>query len=329
MENIKNDYVKRGITENDITLTDDEKTSARTWIGAVGNTDYAGTDGSPGIIRTSVSYGTQMVASGYIRAGVDTLETYKTRGVNAFIGKGTLENIKDDYVKRGITANTIALTDEEKAAAQAWLGVESSGGGDYLPLSGGTVNGAIEINSDKGAGAKIESPGYKQLSIISTSSSTIGFVFDVATKALCPIKSYVSSASGALGKSDSKWETIYATKLNNGADIAIPTVGGTMALQSNAVVLTADTVELATNTIYNADELAALTITLPTMDSTYISQLNFTSGATATAFTAPDTIKWAGDDITDNAFVPAANKRYSVMFYSDNVNIRAIVQGVE
>lgn len=97
-----------------------------------------------------------------------------------------------------------------------------------------------------------------------------------------------------------------------------------------AVVLTANTVELATNTIYNAGELAALTITLPaTTDSTYVSQLNFTSGATATAFTAPDTIKWAGDDITENAFVPATGKRYTVMFYSDNVNIRAIVQGVE
>lgn len=88
----------------------------------VKKTDYAGTDGSPGIIRTSVSYGTQMVASGYIRAGVDTLETYKTRGVNSFIGKGTLENIKYDLVKQGITANTIALTDEEKASARQWQG---------------------------------------------------------------------------------------------------------------------------------------------------------------------------------------------------------------
>lgn len=33
-----------------------------------------------------------------------------------------------------------------------------------------------------------------------------------------------------LGKSDSAWKTVYAQKLNNGADIAIPTTGGTMAV---------------------------------------------------------------------------------------------------
>ena len=198
LENIKNDLVKRAVTENDITLTDDEKTAARTWIGAISNTDYAGTDGSPGTIKTSSAYGTQMVTAGFIRAGVDTLESYKTRGVNSFIGKGTLENVLTQYSK----APTVTEQNET-------------------------------------------------------------------------------------------------------------------------------TIELADNTIYNSGEMSSLTITLPTTNATYTSQLNFTSGATATAFTAPDTIKWAGDDITENAFVPAANKRYSVMFYSDNVNVRAIVQGVE
>ena len=125
LENIKYDIVKQGITASTIELTDDEKTAARAWIGAISDTDYAGTDGSPGTIRTSSAYGTQMVTSGYLRAGADTLESYNTRGVNFFVGKGTLENIKDDYVKRGITANTIALTNEEKAAAQAWLGIDT------------------------------------------------------------------------------------------------------------------------------------------------------------------------------------------------------------
>lgn len=125
LENIKNDLVKRAVTENDIELTDDEKTAARTWIGAISDTDYAGVDGSPGTIRTSSTYGTQMVTSGYIRAGSDTLESYNTRGVNFFVGKGTLENIKDDLVKRGVTENTITLTDSEKSAARTWIGASS------------------------------------------------------------------------------------------------------------------------------------------------------------------------------------------------------------
>lgn len=125
LENIKYDLVKRAVTENDITLTDDEKTAARTWIGAISDTYYAGTNGSPGTIRTSAAYGTQMVTSGYLRAGSDSLESYQTRGVNFFVGKGTLENIKDDLVKRGVTENTITLTDNEKSAARTWIGASS------------------------------------------------------------------------------------------------------------------------------------------------------------------------------------------------------------
>lgn len=130
-----------------------------------------------------------------------------------------------------------------------------------------------------------------------------------------------------LGQSYAKWKTLYATKLNNGADIAVPTTGGTMALESNVIELSESTVELATNTIYNAGEMAALTITFPTTDETYVSQLNFTSGSTATAFTAPDTVKWIGDDISDGAFVPATGKRYAIMFYYDGVQLRGAVQG--
>ena len=125
LENVKNDLVKRAVTENDIELTDEEKTAARTWIGAISDADYAGVDGSPGTIRTSSAYGTQMVTSGYIRAGSDTLESYNTRGVNFFVGKGTLENIKDNLVKRGVTENTITLTDSEKSAARTWIGASS------------------------------------------------------------------------------------------------------------------------------------------------------------------------------------------------------------
>ena len=96
---------------------------------------------------------------------------------------------------------------------------------------------------------------------------------------------------------------------------------------SAVVALSESTVELATNTIYNAGEMATLSITFPTADATYVSQLNFTSGAMATAFTAPDTVKWIGDDISDGAFVPATGKRYSIMFYYDGQNIRGAIQG--
>lgn len=93
------------------------------------------------------------------------------------------------------------------------------------------------------------------------------------------------------------------------------------------VDLVDSSVELDINTIYNAGEVASLSITFPTVDVRYTSQLNFTSGATATAFTAPDDIKWDGDSIVKGAFVPEINKRYVILFYYDGVNICAIARG--
>lgn len=95
---------------------------------------------------------------------------------------------------------------------------------------------------------------------------------------------------------------------------------------------TVSTVDLQDNSIFNFtdDALETLSISVPeTINADFACQVNFSSGATATAFTAPDTIKWAGDNIVSGAFVPAANKRYAILFYSDGSNLRAISQGVE
>lgn len=86
--------VKTSITTNTIELTDDEKTSARTWLGAVGKTDYAGDNA--GVIKRSNAYGTTLY-SGYLVAGESSLEQYKTRQNSYFIGKGTLENVLTQY----------------------------------------------------------------------------------------------------------------------------------------------------------------------------------------------------------------------------------------
>mgnify|MGYP007133744751 CR=1 FL=1 len=85
--------------------------------------------------------------------------------------------------------------------------------------------------------------------------------------------------------------------------------------------------ELEDNTVYQASTLGSLTITLPNgVTPDYISQINFTSGNTATTLTAQNTIVWFGDDITNDVFVPTADKQYVVMFYYDGVNVRGAVQ---
>lgn len=110
--------------------------------------------------------------------------------------------------------------------------------------------------------------------------------------------------------------------------IEIPDISG-KADKTSVVALTGTSVtqELADNTIYQASELASLTISIPNgITSDYISQINFESGSTATTLTAPNTIIWFGDDLTNNVFVPAVNKQYVVIFYYDGTNVRSIVQ---
>lgn len=92
--------------------------------GYVKNTDYATTTVG-GTIKISNYYGSYIFGDGKIAAMSANLETYKSAPSEYFIGKATLENAKNDIVKRAITANDIALTDSEKQSAQAWLGIES------------------------------------------------------------------------------------------------------------------------------------------------------------------------------------------------------------
>lgn len=97
---------------------------------------------------------------------------------------------------------------------------------------------------------------------------------------------------------------------------------------TKVIELTTTSVQLASDNIYNGAELASVTFTLPaTVPVNFTAQLNFTSGATATVLTAPNTINFEGDDCTGSAFTPVASKRYQVLIASDGVNVNGYVIG--
>lgn len=93
----------------------------------------------------------------------------------------------------------------------------------------------------------------------------------------------------------------------------------------------ASTITLASNTIYNGSTLTSLTIQLPSgVDNAFTSEIDFTSGATATTFTYPNTLKWIeGDDVNNQIFTPAVNKRYICMIIWDGTQFVGTVRGVE
>lgn len=96
----------------------------------VKNTDYAqGAVG--GVVKASSYYACGTNATGFLLAATRPLSDYANMDNSAFIGKGTLENVKNNLVKRAVTENDITLTDEEKTAAQDWLGIKQ---GASLPI---------------------------------------------------------------------------------------------------------------------------------------------------------------------------------------------------
>lgn len=88
--------------------------------------------------------------------------------------------------------------------------------------------------------------------------------------------------------------------------------------------------QLANNSSYRyTQNLSSLTLSFPTMTDDYESEVVFKSGSTATTFSqGSTTIKWSGDDVSNNAFSPLANKTYNILFWYDSVNLNAIVRGV-
>ena len=87
----------------------------------VSNTDY-GTANKAGIFKVSTNYGTSVTNDGVLIGSSKTVDTYKNTNNLALVTKGTLENVKETYVKEGLVNATAELTETEKANIKGYLG---------------------------------------------------------------------------------------------------------------------------------------------------------------------------------------------------------------
>ena len=102
--------------------------------------------------------------------------------------------------------------------------ISTSGGDDYLPLSGGTLTGKINFSVPFSSPVILSVNGTD---IIKAALGSTGTAYGSLyfSKDIMPF----SNKGGNVGSTVFRWNGVFATKLNNGADIAIPTDGGTMA----------------------------------------------------------------------------------------------------
>lgn len=83
---------------------------------------------------------------------------------------------------------------------------------------------------------------------------------------------------------------------------------------------TSPSITLADNTEVRCDEITSLTVTIPeTISDSFISSAVFKSGATATTVTVPSDVYCQGADCKNGAFLPKANKRYTMIFSYDGI----------
>lgn len=83
------------------------------------------------------------------------------------------------------------------------------------------------------------------------------------------------------------------------------------------------------DTEYRYGVLTSISFTLPTkINNDYIVGVVFRSGDTATVMAYPDSIKWTGDEVTDNLFSPEANKTYNLILWFDGINVNVVARGV-
>lgn len=168
------------------------------------------------------------------------------------------------------------------------------------------------------------------ISLPATNAGNMGYVAAI----MSGYEDFVDSISfsGTISIAAGGSVTIIAL-FKGGEDSALATIAENTKNSTNVqTVIIADTdaeIEAANNTIYSCGVLDSLEISIPAqIPLNYISQINFSSGATPTTFSTTSTISFVGDDVSGGTFTPAASTRYIMIIHYDGVNVVCNVQGI-
>ena len=233
-------------------------------------------------------------------------------------GEETSDQLDDVETHTYVKYVPQTLTDEQKAQTRINIGavsednfktingesilgsgditISGGGGGDYLPLTGGTITGDLTLTGGTGG------PG-------NFSAYSVGASEVYGQKVFLSDSNYFLEGSDSyLQYSDNngdsvltlRWEGDGTKFLSNDGTYKTISEGSSSGSGAYSEVNhgTSDTTFTITpNTFHVWDEVASLTLDLGSETSGVANEylFQFTSGATATTLTLPDDIKWAND----------------------------------
>lgn len=168
--------------------------------------------------------------AGFDMQVVDQLPATGKKGVIYLVPKdGAAPDVYDEYVWIDAT-QTFELIGTTQVDLSDYAKKEELN--DYLPLSGGTLTGGLEFRYH----ATKNGLGFAPNDSISFNALQLGIF---ANNGFSPYINFGSTGNvfihptydntTDIGSRYNRWKSVYATKLNNGADITIPTEGGTLA----------------------------------------------------------------------------------------------------
>lgn len=208
---------------------------------SIGNGSRATSDGGIAIGQTAksltdgVAIGrlaqVQTNANSGVAIGAGAIVQY---GSSAQIGYGTNSNAgtlqyrdwtvidSDGHIptERLASGGTEGQVLAKTADGMAWQDA-ASGGGDYLPLTGGHMNGQAWFDYGLNVGTiGFTQQGTNWLRVVITSDYSYSFKDSGF---------YPQSSTQELGTSSNPWRCLYTGIINNGEDLIVPTSGGTLA----------------------------------------------------------------------------------------------------
>ena len=294
---------------------------------------------------------TALTAEAEARAAADAeLESSKAdkTALGNYYTKTEADDLLEDKVDMSSLSSYYTKTETDTKIAEAKSIIPKRYIADTLPTEDIDTNGTYLVPAE----SPNENNLYDEYAYINGAWEKIGSAVEVDLSSYYTKTEMDNLLNDKADAADLTAETSARTAADAAINSTLSDLNETVLGHGNAVyylennaqlkpTITTKTGSTVTVSMYNNTETRCGEVTALTLNSfgsqtpegwdpnDLISSVAFTSGATATSLTYPDTIAMIGTDCIDGVFAPVANKRYTVIVAYDGAGLVGYVAGHE